>query len=710
MDYRKQTIRLLALEDSPNDVERWVKLLRAAGMPPRVQHISSIETMENALKDQQWDLILSAEETPRLNAQHVLNIVAKYQQDIPVIVTLPEYNPEKTFTWLSAGARDAIPNTNEKHILHAVLRELNSLDDRRKLGTTLKSLEESNKRCQLLLASATEAIAYIHDGMHVDANAAYLELVGYDDIDDLAGTTIIDLVDQQHQAEIKQRLKKFNANASQPAIECQLAHVDGNYTFVSLQLSEAEYDDEPCIQLTLLPIPVLDQPAEKKSEIKKAPAPAPAPKKVTTPKQKANTKAAPAKPAQKPQKPLALDAKETFRKKVDTALQKTEQATLIFIQLDDFEILKNDYSDDGIRSLQSAAGELILKKFANAIGCQYAEDTFLLLAPGNPDKIYDQLVNLQETIENHLFGSADETITTTATIGYAVKAGDQDLAALLVDAKNAYKMALKKENPRIEQYSKEKLLQEKADDGDVQAMIRQALSQDSFHLLYQPVINITGAEEEQYEVLLRLHSPKGEVIEASEFMAAAESSSLMPHIDRWVIRQCIRQLTPLYKAGKRVKLLIHLSPLSIQDAELVGFLTGLLKASSIPADSIILQMPESVVLQQLKRVVEFSKSIESIGCQLAITRFQSDSRSMKALKHLNVQFVRFDGSFTSELSDDRDEEITEMLGQLREQNVRCIVPMVESSPTLAHLWRLGVDYAQGYYISGPMDAMDFDFG
>ncbi len=89
MDYRKQTIRLLALEDSPNDVERWVKLFRSAGMPPRVQHISSIETMEEALKEQHWDVVLSSEETPKLNAQQVLSIIEKHQIDIPVIVTLP---------------------------------------------------------------------------------------------------------------------------------------------------------------------------------------------------------------------------------------------------------------------------------------------------------------------------------------------------------------------------------------------------------------------------------------------------------------------------------------------------------------------------------------------------------------------------------------------------------------------------------------------
>ncbi len=319
-------------------------------------------------------------------------------------------------------------------------------------------------------------------------------------------------------------------------------------------------------------------------------------------------------------------------------------------------------------------------------------------------------VNLQSAIDGHLFGSADETLTATVTIGFAVKEDRQNLSTLLNNAESAYQLALKTDESRLCRYSKTEEIKDKAREGDVQAMIRQALSQDSFHLLFQPVINITGSEEKQYEVFLRLHSPQGEVVEASKFMEAAESSSLMPHIDRWVLRQCVRQLAQVHKQGQNVRLLIHLSHQSIQGAELAQYLSGLLKATELPPESIVLQMPESMVLQQLKRIVDFAEAIHNIGCQLAITRFQGDSRSMKMLKHLDIQFVRLDGSFTSKLDENNDEDIIKMLDILKEQNIRSIVPKVESTQTLAHLWRMGVDYAQGYYIQGPMETMDFDFG
>ncbi|MGB1271118.1 MAG: PAS domain S-box protein [Endozoicomonas sp.] len=261
MDYSRQIVRLLALEDSPNDVERWVKLFRNAGLPPRVQHISSPESLEEALKQGHWDLMLGSEESTRLNARQAISLIQHHKQDIPVIVTLSEYNPEQATSWLSAGARDAIPSANEPHILHAVIRELTSLEDRRALNETRLELQNSNERCQLLLANATDAIAYIHDGMHVDANDAYLQQFGYGDTDELAGMPLIDMVGPEHQEQIRQLLKQIDSRAGEP-LECQLSHTDGYYIPVSIRITEARYDSEPCIQLTIHPlsVPVLNQP------------------------------------------------------------------------------------------------------------------------------------------------------------------------------------------------------------------------------------------------------------------------------------------------------------------------------------------------------------------------------------------------------------------------------------------------------------------
>ncbi len=682
MDNRRQILRLLALENSPNDVERWIKLFRNAGLPSRVQYVSSIETLEAALQESEWDAALSIEEASSLNAQQLISTVKKHNKDIPVLITMPEYNPQQSATWLSSGARDAIPDTDEEHILQAIIREQASLSDRRKLKHTLQELEAANQRCELLLANASEAIAYIHFGMHVDANAAYLQLTGYDSVDDLAGISLIDMFAEPHKTEIKNLLKTFDANQYAAPVTSELVQADGSKTPVSLTLSGAQYDDEPCIQLTLTPlsVPILNQPVTQKTNI---------------------------------------DDKQQFLAKAENTIQSTGEVSLAWIQLDDFESIRHDASIEGIKSIQTTIGELLLKEFPMANCCQYTEDTFVVLEADSPAKhMSKHLETLQSNIDEHLFGSTEETLTATVTIGFVVQEKDdknenQSLEVLLKNAESACQLAMKKGGTRLLQYSKTEELKNQANEGNIKAMIRQALTHDSFHLLFQPIVNITGSEEQHYEVFLRLVSPQGEVVEASSFIETAESSGLMPHIDRWVLRQSVRQLSQVRKHGENIALLIHVNPQSVQGTELVKYLSGLLKATDLPPQSIILQMPESIVLQQLKKIVTFSKAIHSIGCQLAITSFQGDSRSMKVLQHLDVNFVRLDASLTDKLGEQadkkRDEKMIELLNTLRERKTRSIATKVESSQTLAHLWHLGADFAQGYYIQEPSEMMNFEF-
>ena len=682
MDYRRKNVRLLALENSPNDVERWIKLFRNAGLPSRVQYVSSIETFEAALQEGDWDVALSIEEAPNLNAQQVISLIKKHNKDIPVLVTMPDYNPQQAAVWLSAGARDAIPDTDEEHILQAIIRELANLNDRRTLKNTRQELEEANQRCELLLSNASEAIAYIHCGMHVDANAAYLQLTGYDSVDDLAGISLIDMFAKQHKNELKNLLKTFDTNGQSTPVTCELIQADGRKTPVTLNLSSAQYDDEPCIQLMLSPlmVPTLNQPVIQQKNI---------------------------------------DTKEHFLDKAKETIPSAVQATLAWIQLDDFMGIRQEASIEGINSMQKGIGKLIQKEFPTADYCQFSDDSFIILeTDSSANTVSECLEKLQNDVNDHLFGSAEETLTASITIGFAVKESsdqkhNQNLEDLLTNAENACQLAATKNGKRLLQYSKEEEIKVQAKEGNIKAMIRQALTRDSFHLLFQPIVNITGAEEQHYEVFLRLVSPQGDIVEANSFIETAEESGLMPHIDRWVIRQSARQLAQVRKHGKNIALLIHINHQSLKGTELVQYLSGLLKATDLPPQSIVLQMPESIVLQQLKGVVDFAKAINKIGCQLAITNFQGDSRSMKALRHLTVNYVRFDTSLTDKLNEKPDEKddkkIIETVNTLREKNIRSIVTKVESSQTLAHLWRLGVDFAQGHYIQKPSETMNFDF-
>lgn len=89
----------------------------------RVQHLETLDELEEALNTGLWDLLLTVEETPMLNAGQVLSSIRRLKLDIPVIVSVHDNNPDMIKHWLEKGAGDAIHHSHEEHILHAILRE-----------------------------------------------------------------------------------------------------------------------------------------------------------------------------------------------------------------------------------------------------------------------------------------------------------------------------------------------------------------------------------------------------------------------------------------------------------------------------------------------------------------------------------------------------------------------------------------------------------
>ena len=609
MENRKLPIRLLALEQSPGDAERWVTLFRNAGFPPRVKSVASLETLEQTLDEQQWDAIISAEETSSLSAHQILLTLKRKDQDIPVIVTLNDYIPEAASRWLEAGARDAIPAASEQHILQAVIRELSALQTRRQLQISQQKLTEVSERCQLLLTNATEAIAYIHYGMHIDANNAYLELLGYKNSDDLAGISLLDMVKSESKDVIKQYLKKLQSGQQLQPFECHLAHSDGHFIPATIKLSEAQYDNEPCIQATIHPAPVsVSQPV--------------------------------------PEKHL-ISTREQLFNKAEERLQSAASITLIWLQIDDYDNIRRTTDISGILSIQQNITTLICEEMPDTMSCHYGDDVFLILDTAmGVDDTYSALNRLQSVIDHFLFGSDKETLTITTTIGFATHQDSSDLNDLISCAQIAYEHCLQDEEVRIKQYCRTEEVRIKAQDGDVQARVEHALSNESFQVSFQPVINITGTVgKHHYEILVDIPGTGDEVVGVRDYMEAKELSKLMPLVDRWTLRQSVLELTRKRKKGETPRLIIHISHWSIQDPKFMPYLVNLLKAAELPADSIVLQLQQSVAMQQLKGLVELSNSLQKIGCLLSINDFQGDSKSLKLLQHLNLYLVQLDGKF-----------------------------------------------------------------
>jgi diguanylate cyclase (GGDEF)-like protein/PAS domain S-box-containing protein len=683
MAIEKKTIRLLILEDSQNEAERLVSLFRNAGRATRVHRITSSDNLAEALQ-QSWDLLISAPTSEHIDPNEAITAIRRQAKDIPVIQLVADNESDAITEALMLGAQDALPQGDDERLILVANRELANLEERRARRAAEVALREAEKRCQLLLDSSVDAITYVHDGMHIYANRAYLKLFDYEDADELEGMPMIDLIAGEDQTRFKDFLKSYASGEGSAELSCGGVKPDGQRFAARMSFSPATYDGEPCIQVV---IRAENDNAELEERLREISS-----QDLVT----------------------GLYNRPYFLELMDTAAQRAitegQVASLGYIRIDRYSEVISEVGLAGIDLLLTDLATMLRNHFGEAGQlARFGDDVFTVLLAGMaPQQSQEQLAGLLKKAEGHLFDIAGRTVQTTLSIGVAGLSEQTSKAQEVID--RAHRCADEIEANGIKIYNPADELAAAANRGNLVAMVQQALDNNSFRLLFQPIISLRGDSDEHYEVLLRLLSPQGEEVPAADFLAAAKDAGLAEKIDRWVVLNSVKLLSEHRSKGHNTRLFVHLSANSLQDQTLLPWLSVALKAARLPSDSLVFQISEPDAVAYLKQAKALTQGLAELHCKVALGQFGCAINPFNTLKHLHVDFVKVDGSFSQDLSSAENQEaLKTLLASLHAQAKLTIVPCVESATVLATLWQAGVNYIQGHYLQGPSQSMDYDF-
>lgn len=680
-----QAIRVLILDDSQNNAERLVSVLRNAGHATRAHRVSSVEDLHESLQ-QSWDLCLACTETSFMTAADACLIISQ-AYDIPFILLSDKDDCETRTEALRTGMQDVVLASSDTLLVLVVKRELANLSARRQRRITERSLKETEKRCQLLLDSSVDAIAYVLDGMHIYANRSYTQMFGYDDPDDLAAEPMLGLIAGKDQDSFKEFIRHYAAQGEYGEMRCTAVDSDGKEFPVMLSFSPANYDGEPCTQVV---IRAETASAEFEEKLK-----AMASHDLVT----------------------GLFNRSWFQEQLDRASQLAvtngQPSTLVYISIDNFGALQADIGIGGSDLLLADLAQ-ILRGFCSedALLARFGDDACSILLEGKePEVVAGQLTNLLKQIESHLFEANSRTIRITASIGVSCISETnpeptqsiERAHRLAEQVSQAGGNALKVFNPLEE-------LEHMANRGNIIAQIRHALETDAFKLEFQPVISLRGDSAEHYEAFLRLLNNQGEEIPPTEFQSAAQESGLAMDIERWLISRSVTLLAQHRSKGADTRLILNLSSASLQDPEIVKWISALLKETRLPADALIFQFNDADANNYLKHAKVLTESLQSIHARISLSNFGGALNPYAVLKHLPVDYVKIDESFSSDLNNpDNVEQLKEMIATLHNQGKLTIVSNVDSAIMMPTLWQAGVNYIQGNYLQPPSDSMNYSF-
>ncbi len=678
-------IRLLILEDSQNNAEHLVSILRNAGHATRAHRISSLEDLQESLQ-QTWDLCLAIPETSFMSATQACTLIGQ-ARDLPFILLLEEESTEARREALSQGMQDAVPVSAESLLTLAVKRELTNLTARRQQRIAEQALREAEKRCQLLLDSSVDAIAYVHDGMHIYANQAYLGLFGYDDPDDLAAEPMVGLIAAKDQSAFKDFLRHYMDRGECNEMRCSGVDIEGRELPLLLTFSPATYDGEPCTQVV---IRVETASAEFEEKLK-----------VMTSQDLVT----------------GLYNRNYFQEQLESiseqAVRQGRPSTLVYLSIDGFNSLQADIGIGGADLVLTDLAQILKNSFpAETLMARFGDDACSVLIEGHePESQAEQLEQLRQRIESNLFEANGRTVQITVSMGVAAISETSPKPAQAID--RAHRLAdqlsqaggnaIKLFNPLDE-------LAHQANRGDLIALIQHTLETNAFRLLFQPIISLRGDNAEQYEVFLRLLNREGEEVPAGDFLPAAQEAGLAGAIDRWMIERAIKLLANHRSKGADTRLLLNLTGASLQDPELVPWISGLLKATRLPADAIGFQFNDADANTYMKQAKILTEAMAALHCKVSLRHFGCALNPYAALKHLHVDAVKIDGSFSRDLSSpDAVETLKDMISALHSQGKLTIVPFVDSAAMIPTLWQAGANYIQGHYLQAPSDSMNYDF-
>jgi EAL domain-containing protein (putative c-di-GMP-specific phosphodiesterase class I) len=213
-------------------------------------------------------------------------------------------------------------------------------------------------------------------------------------------------------------------------------------------------------------------------------------------------------------------------------------------------------------------------------------------------------------------------------------------------------------------------------------------------------------------VYLRLPDGDGNLLRPDQFMQLAEQAGMGGRVDRWVVLNSIKRLTQHRNQGNDTRVTINLTHAALTDDSFLPWLKVALKAAKLPRESVIIQYSETAATTYLKQAKAFGDAIATMDCQLGLSHFGGSVNPLGTLKHLQVSYVKLDGSFIDSLEDGTEEPqiaLKEMIESLETQGKITVLPKVSNANILAALFSSGANYVQGNYFGEPSPDMDYDF-
>jgi diguanylate cyclase (GGDEF)-like protein len=295
----------------------------------------------------------------------------------------------------------------------------------------------------------------------------------------------------------------------------------------------------------------------------------------------------------------------------------------------------------------------------------------------------------------------------TVSIGIAIFPVDgEDIDSILMNADAAMYHA-KKQGKNNFQFYRLTMNERAMERLNLENDLRKALERDELLLHYQPKVGIESGKIVGMEALIRWQHPEIGMVSPAEFIPMAEETGLIVPIGEWVLQAACAQINAWQAQGLApIPVSVNISSQQFQHQELLITIGRLLESSGIPPERLMLEITESVIMQNTDSTFDILNTLTAMGLRLLIDDFGTGYSSLSYLKRLPVYAIKIDRSFISDIATNPDDAaiIKAIIAMAQNLKLKVVAEGVETEEQLAFLRDEQCDVMQGYLFSRPLPA------
>ena len=398
---------------------------------------------------------------------------------------------------------------------------------------------------------------------------------------------------------------------------------------------------------------------------------------------------------------------------IDQVFKQKAEYVLIYMDLDQFKVINNRCGHVG--------GDLVLKQISELLVAIVPQKTAIARLGGDEFGILLKSCTLEaaqsiaeqilESIRGYRFSWTGKIFEIGVSIGIVmIDTGLKSVSNIMGNADTACYLAKELRGNNIQVY--------RVDDQDYQQRkeqmewiqrITQAFADDRFILYAQKIVSMVHANDEHYEVLMRMLGSDGSLVVPQEYIISAERYGSMQDIDRWVVRNAFIHISKYVLNREQSPSLPHrhfainLSGHTLGSDVMIEYITQQLAEFPEIIPHIIFEITETIAINNMTRAQHFISVFRKMGVRFSLDDFGTGVSSFNYLKNLKVDYLKIDGMFIREMMNDPvDYAMVKSITQIgRIMRIKTIAEHAETKEICDNLNDIGVDYAQGYFLHEP---------